>query len=306
MEPVEMVFLGTASAAPTKERNLSSLAIRADGEWLLFDCPEGCQQQMLKAGISYMRIHHIFFTHLHLDHTLGLPGLLATFQMHQRIDPLYVYVPAGWKNKMISLIRLAPKTDFDVQINEMKKGIILKQDNFSVSAVPLKHEIDCMGFIFKQTDKPGEFQRQKAEQLQIPQGPLWRRLQLGHKITVNTKTIKPEQVMDYSKPQNGIKISYVVDTAPTSKYLGAIKESDVLVHEATFSMENKKRADETLHSTALDAANAAAKTNCKQLFLTHFSSRHKDLQKLENEARTVFANVQVATDLHKVLLKSEK
>ncbi len=304
MEPVEMVFLGTASAAPTQDRNLSSLAIRFAGEWILFDCPEGCQQQMLRAGVSYMRLNHIFLTHMHLDHVLGLPGLIATLQMHQRLHPLFVHVPQGWKNKALQIIKLAPKTGFEVSIKEMEKGVVHKGTGFTVSSVPLKHEIDCFGLVFKQEGKTGEFQRKKAEALKIPEGPLWRRLQLGFSVEVNGKKIKAEQVMDYSKAQSGVKISYIVDTAPTSKYHSAIKESDVLIHEATFSQENEKRAKETLHSTALDAGKTAAKTNCKELYLTHFSSRIKSAEELENEARQEFANTHLAQELQTIRLQA--
>src|SRR3989344_3287636 len=150
MEPVELVFLGTASAAPTQDRNLSSVAIRYGGEWVLFDCPEGCQQQMLRAGVSYMKLNRIFFTHLHLDHILGLPGLIATLQMHQRQTPLFLFVPKGWKNKILQLIRLAPRTDFEVVVREMEKGVVWKGNGYFIQAVLLKHEIDCLRLIFKQ------------------------------------------------------------------------------------------------------------------------------------------------------------
>lgn len=297
MESIEMVFLGTASSAPTKERNLSAIALRFEGEWLLFDCPEGCQQQLLKGNVSYMRIQNIFLTHMHLDHVLGLPGLIATMQMHQRLHPLFIFVPKGWKNKALQIIRLAPKTSFDVEIKEMQKGIILKSKGYSISAVPLKHEVDCYGIIFKQEDKAGEFQRKKAVELKIPEGPLWRRLQLGQKIKVNGKTFSPKQVMDYSKAKKGVKISYIVDTLPVRSYHAAIKDSDVLVHEATFSQKNLARAKETFHSTALEAGKAAQKTNCNELYLIHFSSRHKNTEELENEARQEFGNVFIPKEL---------
>lgn len=303
MEPIELVFLGTASAAPTQERNLSSAAIRHEGEWLLLDCPEGCQQQMLKSGISYMRVQHIFLTHMHLDHILGIPGLIATMQMHQRLHPLFIYVPKGWKNKALQIIKLAPKTNFDVEIKEMEKGIVWKTKGYSVSAVPLKHEIECYGLIFKQDDKEGEFQRKKAEALKIPEGPLWRQLQLGKSIKVEGKTISSKQVMDYSKAKKGTKISYIVDTAPMKSYHSAIKDSDILVHESTFGQENAARAKETLHSTALDAGKAAAQTHCQALYLTHFSSRHKGTDALENEAREAFAKVFIAKDLEKIKIE---
>lgn len=303
MEPVEIVFLGTASSAPTKERNLSAMALRFEGEWLLFDCPEGCQQQLLKADVSYMKIVNIFLTHMHLDHVLGVPGLIATMQMHQRLHPLYIFVPKGWKNKALQILRLAPKTGFDVEIREMEKGIVLQNKGYTISCVPLKHEIECNGLVFKQSDKEGEFQRSKAEALKIPEGPLWRRLQLGHSVKVGSKTIKAEQVMDYSKAKKGVKVSYIVDTLPVRSYLSAIKESDVLVHEATFSEENSARAKETLHSTAREVGEIAEKAKVKALYLTHFSSRHKDAEKLENEARQSFGNVFIAKELERIKIE---
>ncbi len=305
MNPVEMVFLGTASAAPTETRNLASMAIRAEGEWLLFDCPEGAQQQMLRGNVSYMKIQHIFLTHLHLDHVLGIPGLIATMQMHARIHPLYIYCPLNWKKKLVQILNLAPKTDFEVIIKEVTRGNVYTTPDFRVSTVPVKHEIDCNAYIFEQTGKRGEFQRKKALELKIPEGPLWAKLTKGEKVKVDGKTVSPEQVMDYSKSKPGIKISYVVDTRPVKTYYSAIANSTVLIHEATFLEKERERAKETGHSTAQQAGKIASETNAQQLYLTHFSARQKNLEPVENEARLEFGNVSCARDLEKITLKSE-
>ena len=303
MEPVQIVFLGTASAAPTPERNLSSIAIRYLGEWILFDCPEGGQRQMLTSGVSYMKISKIFLTHLHLDHVLGLPGLLATMQMHQRTDPLTIFCPVGWKPKTSALIRLAPKTGFEIKLEEITGGLVVSNDAYSISAVALKHEVTCFGLIFQQAPKPGTFLREKAVKLKIPEGPLWRKLQSGQSIKLKGKTISPKMVMDATKKKNGVKIAYIVDTAPAKSYHKAIAGSDILVHEATFGNEFAVRAKETLHSTAMDAAKAAASAKCKQLILTHLSSRHKTGDDLVREAQTIFKNTTVAKDLDSLTVK---
>ncbi|MFH0955419.1 MAG: ribonuclease Z [Candidatus Micrarchaeota archaeon] len=303
MEPVQIVFLGTAAAAPTPERNLSSLAIRYLGEWILFDCPEGCQRQMLCSGVSYMKISKIFLTHLHLDHVLGLPGLIATMQMHQRQEPLTIFCPKGWKPKTQLLVRLAPKTGFEIKIEEMTNGTLVENGEYAISAVLLKHEIDCYGLVFEQAQKPGKFLREKAISLKIPEGPLWRKLQSGKSIKLNGKTISPKRVMDSSKKKNGAKISYIVDTAPGRQYHKAIANSDVLIHEATFGSEHAKRAKETQHSTATDAAKTAAKTKAKQLILTHLSSRHKTGDDLAADAQAIFKNCTVAKDLESITIK---
>ncbi len=303
MNPIELVFLGTASAAPTETRNLSAFAIRSEGQWLLFDCPEGCQQQMLRSNVSYMKIEHIFLTHLHLDHVLGLPGLVATMQMHARIHPLYIYCPEQWKPKLQKILSLAPKTDFEIQIKGVTRGTLLKTDEYTVSCVPLKHEIDCVGYIFEQTGKAGEFQRKKAVSLGIPEGPLWARLAKGEKVKVGPKTFHPEDVMDFSKSKPGHKIAYIVDTFPVKGYHHAIENATILIHEATFLDKDKDRAKQTLHTTARQAGEVASQTNAQQLILTHFSARHKELEQLENEARTQFGNVAIANDLEHIFLK---
>src|SRR3989338_8698854 len=281
MNPVELVFLGTASAAPTETRNLSAMALRTEGEWLLFDCPEGCQQQMLRSGVSYMKIH-------------------------ARIHPLYLYCPEGWKPKLQKLVSLAPKTDFEILFKEVQRGTVWQTPEYTVSCVPLKHEIACVGYIFLQTGKTGEFQRKKAIELKIPEGPLWAKLAKGEKIKIGPKTISPEHVMDYSKATPGLKIAYVADTMPTKSYYNAIKDASILIHEATFLEKDHERAKQTLHSTAKQAGRVASETNAKQLILTHFSARHKELEQLENEARQEFGNVEMANDLEHKVLKGDQ
>ncbi|MDO8624886.1 MAG: ribonuclease Z [Candidatus Diapherotrites archaeon] len=306
MNPVEIVFLGTAASAPTETRNLSAMALRSEGEWFLFDCPEGCQQQMLRSGVSYMKTSHIFLTHLHLDHVLGIPGLVATLQMHARIHPLFLYCPEQWKPKLQKILSLAPKTDFDVQIKGVTRGVVLKTDDYTISCVPLRHEIDCVGYIFEQTGKDGEFQRKKAEALKIPEGPLWAKLSKGEKIKHNGKTIAPEAVMDYSKSKNGAKIAYIVDTIPVMGNVKALQNATVLVHEATFLEKDADRAKQTGHSTAKQAGAIAAKAEVRQLILTHFSARHKELEALENECRMEFARVHTANDLERFTIHGEE
>lgn len=305
MNPIEIVFLGTAASAPTQDRNLSALAIRTEGEWLLFDCPEGCQQQMLRSGVSYMKISHIFLTHLHLDHVLGLPGLMATMQMHARIHPMTVYCPEGWKPKLQKILSLAPKTDFEITIKEINRGVVHKTNEYTITAIPLKHEIACVGYVFEQTGKKGEFQRKKAIELKIPEGPLWSKLANGEKIKTGTKTISPDQVMDYSKAKTGNKIAYIVDTYPAKSYFPAIRDATILIHEATFLEKDSERAKQTLHSTARQAGQIAAETNAKELILTHFSSRHKEIGQLENECRMEFGNVRLAKDLDEIKLTGD-
>lgn len=298
---MKLIVLGTSASNPTVERSLSSTALQFEGEWLLFDCPEGTQRQMMKAGVSYMKVRHVFISHFHADHFLGLPGLIATMSMHGRDYPLHVFGPLGIKEQIKKILSLALfKQSFEINAKEIRKGEILEEEKFFVEAVPLKHEVKCFGFVFKEKDKEGEFQRKKAEQLGIPEGMLWSKLQRGETVKFKEKTIKPEQVMDYSKKRRGKKVSIILDTLPFDGYVEAVRDSDVLVHEATFLDKMELRARQTKHSTARQAAAIAEKAGCKRLVLTHFSPRHRDEKEIENQARQEFANVVVAKDLMEI------
>jgi len=301
MEEMKLVFLGTGATTPTKERGLSSVALKYLGEWFLFDCPEGTQRQMMSSHVSYQKIRFIFISHFHADHFLGLPGLLATMSIHQRDYPITIFGPKGVGQRVADAINLSMlKINFEVRCKEVKKGVIVEEEKFLVRAFPLKHEVPCYGFAFKEVDKLGEFSRKKAIALKIPEGPLWSKLQKGEKVKVKGKTFIPKQVMDYSKGKQGRKVSIVFDTRPDKSYFNEIKESDVLVHEATFTDALLNRAIKTKHSTAKEVGKIADQTRCKKLVLTHLSARHKEEAKLENEARMEFGNVVVAKDLMEI------
>ncbi len=300
-DKAKIVFLGTSASTPTKDRNLTSVAIRFNGEWLLFDAPEGTQRQMMKSQVSYLKINHIFISHFHADHFLGLGGLLATMNIHGRDWPITIYGPKGIGEKVKMTLELAMlEPGFEVKCVETKKGVVLETETFSVEAFPLKHEVECYGYAFKEADKNGEFDRKKAIALGIPIGPMFAELQHGKSVKVNGKTIKPEEVLDKTKARRGRKISMVFDTLPNKNYHAAIKDSDILIHEASFLDKLSDRAKETMHSTALQAAETAKETGAKKLILFHLSARHKEDGEFEIEARKKFANVTVAKDLMEI------
>lgn len=304
---LQLYFLGTGGAAPTKNRNLSALVLRFEGSMLLFDCPEGTQQQMMRAGVSMMKLDAIFLSHFHADHILGLPGMLATMNMLEREEPLTVYGPKGIEELLDSIITLAVMDiDFDVRPKVLRKGVVMRNPKFTVSAFPLKHNTRCFGFVFKEKDKPGEFQREKAIALGIPVGPLFRQLQEGKSVKVGNKLIKPEQVMDYSKGIAGRKVAIVMDTRPDDGYISFIKHSDVLVHEAVFAEDMRERALETWHCTAKEAAEIARKARASKLIITHFSPRYAVPTQLLKEARELFSETVAARDLMVLELPRKK
>ncbi|MFH1586440.1 MAG: ribonuclease Z [Candidatus Diapherotrites archaeon] len=300
---MKIIFLGTGCSNPTKDRNLSSIALRFNGEWFLFDCAEGTQRQMIRAKVSYMKIQNIFLSHFHADHVLGLPGLFATMALHGRDYPVKVYGPKGVKEfveKSINLIGLKP--NFEIKCVEAKNGVILNGNGFEVSSFPLKHEVPTRGYVFREEGKAGKFSRETALKLEIPEGPLWSKLQKGESVKVGNKRFKPEQVMDYSKGRKGKMIAVVMDTVVSESYLEEISGADILIHESSFTEKMKSRAVETKHSMVKDVARLAERAGAGKLYLTHISPRHKETEKMENEARMVFAQSYAAKDLMEIEL----
>lgn len=295
---LKIFFLGSGCSAPTKVRNLTSIAMQYSGKVFLFDCAEGTQQQMMRTNVSYMKIDSIFFSHFHADHFLGLPGLLATMTMYERDTPLSIYGPKGIEKKVALALEIAGiKPCFKINTFELKNGVFFKGENFTISAFPLKHNTACYGFAFKESDKKAEFVREKAIKLGVPEGPLFAKLQHGEAVKVGSRTIKPEEVLDYSKGRRGRKVSIVLDTRPSHSYVEHIAGSDILIHESVFASIDMNRALETTHSTALEVAELAKKAKCKKLYLTHFSTRYEKLDALLKEARELFPETYIGKDL---------
>ena len=300
---IQLTFLGTSCSTPTAERNLSSMALTFRGNWFLFDTPEGVQQRLMQTGLSYLKLEHIFISHFHGDHTLGLPGLLATMTIHERKNDLHVWGPRGIREKIQQAVDVADFfPSFKIIPHEIHEGELVRHKEYTLYAVELNHSAKCYGFIFEAESKKGEFQRAKALKLKIPEGPLWGKLQRGETITHNGKKYTPEMVMDYSKSMRGTKIAYIMDTFPHHHYVDVLKklQIDVLIHESSFMESEKERALETKHTTARLAGEVASKTGAGELILTHFSPRYPNGKDMLREAQAVFKNTKAAHDLYSV------
>lgn len=302
MEPITVTFLGTAGAVPQKERNFASVHLSFHGSNLLFDCPEGTQRQLMLSEHSLMGVQHVFISHMHTDHFLGLFGWISTMTMNERSDKLTIYVPRKGKEKIQRILKDTIRPSFDIDFKEVKKGIILKEELFEVSAFPLKHDVPCFGFVFKENDKKGEFNRKKAEKLGIPSGPMYAQLVAGKKVKIGKKTFSQKDVMDYSKGREGRKILYVADTRPVDESVKQAKGADLLIHEATFTEQFKENALESKHSTAKEAAEIAKKAKVKKLGLFHFSARKVPEKEIIAEAKKEFKDVFAAKDLETIKL----
>jgi len=302
MEPIKVTFLGTAGSVPQKDKNFASVIVAYRGDSLLFDCPEGTQRQLMQSTHSLMGVNNIFISHMHADHFLGLFGWISTMTLNQRKEKLTIFSPKGGKEKIQKIMKEVIYPSFPIEFKEIKKGNLLKNEFFSVKAYPLKHEIPCFGFVFKETDKVGEFNRKKAEELGIPVGPLFGKLANGEKVKVNGKIFTPKQVMDYSKKRVGRTIVLASDTRPVKETIIESKGAELLVHEATFLDKQKDKAIEAMHTTVLEASEIAKKANVKKLALFHFSARNTESEELLTEAKKVFANSIIPKELETIII----
>lgn len=303
---LQLTFLGTSCSTPTPERNLSSMALTYRGNWFLFDTPEGVQQQVMRSGHSYLKLQHVFISHFHGDHTLGLPGLLATMTIHERKEELHIWGPRGIGDFVHTAIKLGNfLPSFEVIPHEIQEGVLVEDKEYQISAVKLNHSCACYGFLFEAQSKSGEFQRSKALKLGIPEGPLWGKLQRGENVSHAGKKYTPEMVMDYSKAMKGATLAYIMDTFPHAHYIDVLKvlKVDYLIHESSFLETERERAGETKHSTAGMAGEIAKRVGAKQLILTHFSPRYPHGKDMVKEAQRAFKHVTAAHDLMTIELE---
>lgn len=296
---MEIVFLGTASMVPTKERNPSAILISYGSEGILIDCGEGTQRQMKITGIKLTKITKILISHWHGDHVLGLPGLLQSLGASDYSKTLRIYCPKGTKKYFDMLTKtFVLDRKIELEINEVSKSKFFENEDFLLEALPLEHGIATLGFNFIEKDKR-RMDLKKVKKLGIPKGPLLGKLQDGKTITYNNKTIKPNQT---TYLEEGKKISVITDTLPCNNCYRLAKNADLLICEATYSSKLEGKGEEYYHMTAKQAAQIANKADAKKLVLTHFSARYKDTLEIEEDARNIFDNTICAKDFMRINL----
>ena len=294
---MEITFLGTSSAVHSKDRNHPSIALKAFGETILFDCGEATQKQMITSNISPMKISKIFLTHYHGDHILGLPGLLQSMSLNGRESKLTIYGPKGLNKVKKAIYCLGYcAIEYPVEFIEIDSGVIIDNDEYFITAQRVKHNVVSLAYSIEEKKKP-RFLREKAIELGVPVGPAFGKLHNGEEVEINGTIIKPEQVL--GKPRKGAKITYSGDTRPCEEMIMLARDSTLLIHESTFLNEDNDNAEEHAHSTSVDAAYIARESNSKELILTHISTRYTKEQEntLLNEAQNIFKNTKLAYDL---------
>ncbi|MEO1479145.1 MAG: ribonuclease Z [Bacteroidota bacterium] len=301
----EVIPLGTASAIPTRDRNLSATALRREGEMLLFDCGEGTQFQLLRAGLKRSRLDALFLTHFHGDHLYGLFGLLTTMALLGREDALTIVAPEGLPDILDVIPGLqAHQLPYPLRHVGLAPGfshaVVFDAPAYYVEARPLEHRVFAAGYRFQEKVRPGKVDGEKAQALGFAENWHFEAVKNGKPVTINGRTVLPEDVVGPDRP--GVSFAYVLDTMPCTAGRRLAEGVDLLIHEATFTEDEAQRAEEVGHSTARQAATIAKQAGAQHLLLTHFSARYADPQPLVDEARTVFPNTAAAEELRTYVL----
>ena len=268
---LDVIFLGTGGSVPTARRSTACVLVRAGGERLLFDCGEGSQRQMQRST-GLVQVDEIYLTHFHADHYLGVPGLLKTYDLHDRSAPIRIVGPPGLTDLFAALRRIMGKVRYEVELVELEPGEAVDHGGWEVRCFPVEHRVQAYGYAFVEHERPGRFDPEEAQRLGIKPGPDFGRLQAGETVVGERGEVRPEQVM--GDPRPGRKLVFTGDTAPCEMTRLAAHQAELLVHDASFGDEEAERAAETAHSTARQAAEIARDAEVRMLALIHISSRY--------------------------------
>ncbi|EEJ41370.1 MULTISPECIES: ribonuclease Z [Limosilactobacillus] len=299
---MQLEFLGTGAGSPSKQRNVTSVALKLLEElneiWL-FDAGEATQHQILHTTIRPRKVTKIFITHLHGDHIFGLPGFLSSRSFQGGNEPLTIYGPVGIKKFVMTALQVSEsRLSYPLKFVEIDHSQeLFNERGFKVTTMSLDHKIACYGYRIEEADHPGELQVDKLRQDNIPSGPIYGQLKAG-------KTVKLDdgRVIDgknyIGKPQPGRIIAILGDTRQTPNAVVLAHKADVLVHESTFAKNEAKMAHNYYHSTSLQAAEVAKQAGVKKLLLTHISARYtgKAAYQLAYQVRDVVPDTRVVND----------
>ena len=292
---MRLTFLGTAGSWPTKERSASAIALDTERELVLFDCGEGTQRQFFQSSASFMRVRRVFISHFHGDHFLGLPGLIQSMSLNHRTEPLDLYGPPDAKEVFDQVLRLGYFTlRFPVTVHALGPGESVELDGYSVRTAAAQHPVPTLAYRLEEGPKRGRFDGALARSLGI-HGPDFSRLEAGESVRVGDRVVHPDDVMGPRRA--GRAIVYSGDTGPSPEVEKLAQKATVLIHEATVGAELEAEANQWGHSSARQAAELARAAEVQELFLTHFSSRYKELEALEAEAKVRFVEAHAARDL---------
>lgn len=296
---MEAFVLGCGGMQPLPYRHLTSVLLRREGDLFLFDGGEGTQVSLKRLNLKWKKINAIFVSHTHADHVTGLPGILMLSSQVDRTEPLYIFGPPKIKEYIETSRKVLDMyINYPIVVQEITEpGVVYQGEDFYVRAFPLEHSKVCVGYTLEELDRPGEFNVEKAKELNVPVGPLWGKLQHGESVlNADGVEIRPEQVV--GKNRSGRKFSFVTDTLYIPSIAKEVKGSDLLICEGMFSRDCEDQAKEKKHMTSTQAATIARDADVKRMALIHYSPRYndRDLEVLLNEAKEVWPQTELTKD----------
>lgn len=290
---LSLFFAGTGGSVPSARRGLPAVLLRRGADRVLFDCGEGTQRQLVRS-VGLADLDSVFITHFHADHWLGLPGMLKSFALRERDQPLALYGPPGLREVMDSIRFVYARLPYRLTVTELEPAATVRRDGYEIVAIPVQHKTTtAYGYAIVEDARPGHLDAKLAEELGVTPGPDFGRLTRGETVS----GVRPEQVM--GPDREGRKVVISGDTRPCETIRIAAHEADLLIHEATFADDESERAAQTGHSTARQAAELAREARVRLLALTHVSSRYHGGD-LRDQAREVFAATEAPRDLDTV------
>ncbi len=302
----ELIFLGTSSSAPSTHRGLSAHIVLHRQHRFLLDCGEGTQRQILKSGLGFKRLNKLLLTHGHLDHILGIGGLVSTLSRWENLEYLDIYAGQMTLRRVANLLDkvvfLHVTPPIELRLHRLRAGqILIDDDTFKLSVFPVSHRgADCFGFLFQEkAHRP--FLAEKAEVLGVPFGPERSRLVRGDSIQLSDgRIVHPDDVLGPAQP--GTKYVHIGDAGRTDNLMEVCRDADTLVIEATYTQAEAEMSERYGHLTAARAARLAREANVKTLILTHISRRYFE-RDIRHEAQAIFPRTYVARDFDHFIIK---
>ncbi|KAA0965973.1 ribonuclease Z [Sporosarcina sp. ANT_H38] len=298
---MELQFLGTGAGMPSKMRNTSAvvlnLAAEGEGYWL-FDCGEATQHQILHTSLKPRKISKIFITHLHGDHIFGLPGLIGSRSFLGGEERLDIYGPPGLSEWVKTTLRVTnTHLNYELLVHEIGEGVVIEDAEYRVTAKSLQHIIPCLGYRIEQKPLPGKLLIDKTKEAGVPKGPLLKQLKDGEDVTLEDGRIVLSSEVT-GEPQEGFTVAILGDTSYCTAAVELARDTDILVHEATFDIETGNLAKEYGHSTIGDAARVAKEAEAKTLIANHISARFmaSDVAQLQKQGAAIFPALHIAED----------
>ena len=297
MKGFKLLILGCNSATPTTNSHPTSQYLSIQGHHFLIDCGEGTQVQLRKYKVQFLKITHIFISHLHGDHYYGLPGIISSFNLLDRKKPLTIFGPKGLKEILHVIIENSHTTlKFDLIIDELEKQspqIIFDTDSLSVETIPLDHRIYTNGFLFREKIKERHLNIEAIKKYPGIDISDYQNLKNGRGYTTEKGELIPNTELTYP-PKKSLSYAFCSDTAFDPDIIPQLRKIDLLYHESTFLEEHKHLATSTKHSTAGQAAKIAKYAQVGKLILGHYSNRYPNRQLFLEEAQQIFPNTQIS------------